>query len=371
MKLKLFIRLLGLSLFLPIMGCLNTSPDSAQEESMDSSLPLILTEQQMEIAGIELGRLEKRLVADVVECTGIIDVPPTNLGSVYAQIGGVINKINVVSGSRVRKGDVLATSSHREIIMLQEDFLESKSKFIYWEEAYTRKKALEESEAVSRKDFLDTRSDYYTAKIKYESLREQLSLIGIDENILLNKGIISEILIKSPLSGFVSGVYTNIGMYVDVNTPLFEIIDNKHVHLELNVFSNDINKIKNGQKVRFQDSGSDEVHHAEIRLIGKKVQEENRSVLVHAYITDKISEVPIGASVLAQILTKADSAYCLPEDAIIVQGAESFIFTQEGNGFKKRLIDTGRKFESYLEIYNVEKLLDKKIIVKGAYYLEE
>lgn len=357
--------------FLPLIGCFNTSSEPAEDEGVDDNAPIILTEEQKEIAGIELGVLEKRLVADIVECTGIIDVPPTNLGSVYAQIGGVINKINVVPGTRVSKGDVLATISHQEIIKLQENFLDSRSRFLYWEEEYKRKKALEESEALSRKVFLDAQAEYSAAKIRYESLREQLSLIGIYENELLNRGISSKIMIRSPLSGYVSAVYTNIGMYVGINTQLFEILDNSHVHLELNVFSNDINKIRNGQRVRFQDSGSEEIHWAEIRLIGKKIEEENRSVLVHAFITDTFSEVPIGASVLAQILTQPDSAYCLPEEAILIQGTESFIFIMENDSFIKRQIVTGRTFENHTEVYNPEYFLGKQIIVRGAYYLEE
>ena len=357
--------------FLPLIGCFNTSSEPAEDEGVDDNAPIILTEEQKEIAGIELGGLEKRLVADIVECTGIIDVPPTNLGSVYAQIGGVINKINVVPGTRVSKGDVLATISHQEIIKLQENFLDSRSRFLYWEEEYKRKKALEESEALSRKVFLDAQAEYSTAKIRYESLREQLSLIGIYENELLNRGISSKIMIRSPLSGYVSAVYTNMGMYVGINTRLFEILDNSHVHLELNVFSNDINKIRNGQQVRFQDSGSEEIHWAEIRLIGKKIEEENRSVLVHAFITDTFSEVPIGASVLAQILTQPDSAYCLPEEAILIQGTESFIFIMENDSFIKRQIVTGRTFENHTEVYNPEYFLGKQIIVRGAYYLEE
>ena len=313
-------RFIIAGIFLPIFGCFNTSSEPAQDEGIDDNSPIVLTEEQKEIAGIELGVLEKRLVADIVECTGIIDVPATNLGSVYAQIGGVINKINVVPGTRVSKGEILATLSHQEIIKLQENFLESRSRFLYWEEEYKRKKALEESEALSRKVFLDAQAEYSTAKIRYESLREQLKLIGIYENELLNTGIISQIMVRSPLKGYVSEVYTNMGMYVSMNTPLFEILDNSHVHLELYVFSNDINKIKNGQQVQFQDSGTDEVHSAEIRLIGKKIEAGNRSVLVHAEITETILDVPIGASVLAQILTRADSAYCLPEEAILVHG---------------------------------------------------
>lgn len=368
---KYFTNLIIAGLLLPLIGCFNTSTEPAEDEGGDDNAPIVLTEEQKEIAGIELGVMEKRLVADIVECTGIVDVPATNLGSVYAQIGGVINKINVVPGTRVSKGDILATLSHQEIVKLQESFLDSRSRFLYWEEEYKRKKALEESEALSKKVFLDAQADYSTAKIRYESLREQLSLIGIYENELLNKGIISEIMIRSPLSGYVSEVYTNMGMYVGINTPLFEILDNSHVHLELYVFSNDINKVQNGQQVRFQDSGTNEVHSAEIRLIGKKIEAGNRSVLVHAQITETILDVPIGASVLAQILTRADSAYCLPEEAILVQGAESYIFTLENDAFVKRQISTGRTFENHTEVFNFEDFLGRQIIVKGAYYLEE
>ena len=368
---QLYIKLFFVALFVLISSCQNTSTKTSEEEIVSTDMPIVLTKEQEKIAGIELGVLEMRLTADIVECTGIIDVPPTNKGSVYAQIGGVINKINVVPGSKVRKGQILAILTHREIILLQEDFLESKSKYIYWEEEYSRKKSLEEKDAVSRKSFLETQTEYYTAKNRYESLREQLKLIGIIEDDIVKNGITSEIVIKSPLNGFVSEVFINIGMYVNINTPLFEVLDIGHVHLELFVFSNDINKIKFGQPVKFQFSGSEKVYWAEIRIIGKKVEDENRSVLVHAFITDKYSEVTIGNSVLAQILTQPDSAYCLPEESVITHGSESFIFVKETDGFRKKLIKTGRSYENYIEIRNPGELLNKQIIIKGAYYLED
>ena len=59
---KYFARLIIAGLLLPQTGCFNTSTETENNEVIDENAPIVLTEEQKEIAGIELGVIEKRLV---------------------------------------------------------------------------------------------------------------------------------------------------------------------------------------------------------------------------------------------------------------------------------------------------------------------
>ena len=371
MKNLSFYSILISFLFLIMLSCdRSATKESSTNEDLNPDF-IALTPGQIEMAGIETGKLEKALVADVIDCTGYIDVPPTNKGMLHAPIGGIIQSIAVVPGVKVNKGDILATLADQEIAQLQESFLDQRSNLSFLETELQRKKKLYDQEAISKKSYLSAQNDYNLAKFRYNSLSEQLMLLGISETELIENGISSTISIKAPFHGYISDVFVNIGMYVDENKPMIEILNYDHVHLELSVYSNDISKIKLKQLVRYRYAGTTKGGWGEIQLIGKKVDDVNRSVLVHAHIDETESDLTIGSSIMAEILTNADSVYCLPEEAFISQGDLQFVFINKEEGFMQIPVSIGRSYNGYIEILNPEKVKHERFVTKGAYYLAE
>jgi cobalt-zinc-cadmium efflux system membrane fusion protein len=332
---------------------------------------IVLTDQQKEMAGIQTGKIKKSLVAEVIDCAGFIDVPPTNISTLHAPIDGIVQRIDAIPGLSVEKDQLLVVLADPEIAQLQEDYLFQKFESDFRETEYLRKKSLYEQEAISKKDFLEAKNEFNHAKTKLNSLEEQLKLMGISVKNIEENGISSTIVMSSPFNGYISDVFVNMGMYVDESKPLVEVINYDHVHVELMVYSNDIGKLEIGQPIRFQLAGTDKTGWARIQLIGKKVDEDSRSVIVHAHIDSYAEELTIGTSIMAEILTRADSAYALPEEAIINEGDLCFVFEEEQGKYQKIEVITGRTFNAQVEIKNYTDILEKNIVQKGAYYLAE
>ncbi|MCB0586060.1 MAG: efflux RND transporter periplasmic adaptor subunit, partial [Phaeodactylibacter sp.] len=100
--------------------------DGAKEES--ETAEVYLTPEQMELSEIVLGQPSLREIASYVECSGMIDVPPSNIRSVHSPVTGFVQGVKHLPGEYVRRGDLLATIAHPELIRQQRDFLESASK---------------------------------------------------------------------------------------------------------------------------------------------------------------------------------------------------------------------------------------------------
>jgi cobalt-zinc-cadmium efflux system membrane fusion protein len=315
--------------------------------------------------------MSKQWVAETIECTGYIDVPPTNKATIHAPINGLVMHINAVEGRKVAAGEELLVIADQAIAELKEAFLDQKLNLAYWENEFRRKEKLYKQEAISKKEFLHTQNTLEREKYAYQSLREQLSFIGITEQELLQKGISSKISIRSPLAGFVSDVFVNLGSFVNENTQMVEIINYDHIHLELYVYSADIHQIKIGQGVKFQLTGTDAGGWGYIQLIGKKVDEQNRSVLIHAHINETDQQLTIGSSITAQILTRADSVFCIPESAVIREGSKRYVFTEAGDQFVKTEVQIGRAYNDFAEVLNYQSLAGKAIVLQGGYYLME
>ena len=79
--------------------------------------------------------------------------------------------------------------------------------------------------------------------------------------------------ITAPISGNVSEVYVTIGSAAEIGKPLFNIIDNSKMHVDLLVYEKDLFRVKPGQKVRFilTNQGNQEIG-GKIFSVGKSFE---------------------------------------------------------------------------------------------------
>lgn len=341
----------------------NTKKNNPKESGIS------LNAEQAKLAGIELGTLEKRSMYDVVECVGVIDVPPTERASVSAPIEGIVRDVKVIPGTKVRKGEVIATLEHQNIIELQEKFLKSKSQFTFTKQELERKQGLFDSEAGAKKLVENAKNNFELAKAQFQSLKKQLELIGISEASIEKNGISSSIAIVSPINGFISTVQINLGMYVNANFTMFSILNDKHKHLELEVFSSDIDKVEQGQKIAFSILGSQKKFDAEVHLINKEVHKNTRTINIHGHIETEYPQLIVGTQVMANILTNKTDVFALSQSAVIRADNQHFVFVKKGDKYKKQLVKIGKQQGGYFEILNFRDFEGQKLVSKGAYYL--
>ena len=339
----------------------------AEEDVENRSTP----GEDIEIAELEVGVLTKQLMSEVVECTGEIDIPPSDRASIFTPIGGVLGNINILPGTLVKKGEIVATLQHRDIVKLQQDYLINKSKYDLALLAFERKKELYDKEVSSASDFQSFKSTYEVAQSEVEGLKAQLNMIGISVANLDKNGISEKIYLRSPINGYVAEVHVNTGMYVGINREIMTIINPDHKHVELEVYAKDVALVEPGQHLHFRTTGSTKNYEAEILLIGQVVNEGSRTISVHAHLLDDHPELVVGTHISASIYTEADTVFSLPEEAIFNLGDGDLILIQEDEILSKRNVQLGRSLEGYVEILNYEELLNKSVVIKDAYYFHE
>jgi len=111
---------------------------SGKEESSNKDIEL--TDEQMKAVGIELGKIELKNLSSVVKASGQLEVPPQNRADVTSLIGGVIRKINVLEGSHVNKGQIVAMIENPEFIKLQQEYLSILRGSTYTAQEFSRQK---------------------------------------------------------------------------------------------------------------------------------------------------------------------------------------------------------------------------------------
>jgi cobalt-zinc-cadmium efflux system membrane fusion protein len=193
----------------------------------------------------------------------------------------------------------------------------------------------------------------------------------------VEKGKLTSIItIFSPISGDIVVMNANAGMLMEPSDVILEIVDTDHLHLELAVFEKDILKVKIGQKIKFKvPEASKEEFNAEVHLVGKSIEGNDRTINIHGHLDDAIKQKLLtGMFVEAGIVVDSKKGLAIPVEALITENNKNFVLLldKEKNGFsfKKTSVSLGEKSENLVEILpNSAINTSSKILTKGVFDL--
>ncbi|MBE98683.1 MAG: efflux transporter periplasmic adaptor subunit [Flavobacterium sp.] len=372
-----------------------------------------LNEAQFKASSIELGTFSMKNLSEVVNANGYTKLPPQNQADVSVHMTGIVKSINVIEGQSVKKGQVLATLESPEFAQLQEAYLTSKSNLEFLKLEYDRQKILSEENVNSKKVFQRTKSDYDIEKARLASLDRQLSVLNLSKS-----SATSVMSLTSPLSGYVTEVNVKLGSNAEVGKPLFTIVDNSKLHVDLLVYEKDLQKVKEGQSIRFVLTNQDNTEIiGKVFNVSKSFENDTKSVAVHAEILNPTKSLIPGMYVNALIDVGTRQVEALPADAVIRADGREYIFilekghkehshdeqeghshddghghnhehdAQEGHAhddghehkeaegkayhFQRIEVKTGTSQLGYVQVTILQEIKkDTKIVLKGAYYIQ-
>ena len=318
------------------------NPASTHEEHADQSeseIPhkkmVYLNQAQYINAGIDTGWFEMKNLSEVINANGYTKLPPQNQAAVSVQLPGTIESIKVIEGEHVNKGQTLATMQslaynnlrlEREKLIQEVNAAESNAEFLRLE--YARQKDLSDENVAAKKVLQKVSAELKTEESKIKALNSQIAILG--QNILLGGSANSPIInITSPISGYVTDIDVTIGASAETGKPLFHIVDNSKMHVDLLVYEKDLMKVKAGQHVRFilTNQNNEEIE-GKIFGIGKAFENETKAVAVHATMDNDKLLIP-GMYINALIDIGASQVMALPAESIIKAEGKEFIFVLE------------------------------------------
>ncbi len=354
---------------LVITSCRNNTDSSQSSHHKEVENVVELTQEQVTTVNLKLGKIEMKNLSSAIKVNGILDVPPQNLVTISAPMGGFVKNTELLQGMKVHKGQVLIVMQHPDYVQIQQDFLESKSQLEFLELDYKRQLELQKENVNAQKTVQQAKSNYESMLAKNSGLKQKLGMIGINADNLNGKNIQSTISITSPINGFVTVVNVNIGKHVNSTDVLFKIVDTEHLHAELVVFEKDIQKVKTGQRVRFSLANETEVRTATVYLIGKEIGND-RTVRVHCHLDKEDASLLPGTYLSAFIEAGAQNVSALPNAAIVSFEGKDYVFVaeKETNHFRMVEVKKGVSELDYTEVsFEGELSLDQKIVINGAY----
>lgn len=356
--------------------------ESSEESSMKEEQPvatgikqITFTKDQYNLAEIETGAIEMRNLSNIIKLNGTIDVEPESMASVSAPLGGYLKTAGRLPGEAIKKGQVLATIENPEFIQIQQGYLESLSRLQFLEEEFNRQKKLREEDINSAKTFQQVSSDYKITQGRVKAYEQQLALAGISRSSVQNGNITRTANLYAPISGFIKASNVNIGDYVSPQDVLFELVDLNDIHLALNAFERDLEKLEIGQTVKFSLSDDNTFNRtAEIFLIGKATGND-RMTPVHCHIKQENQKgLLLGMYVKAWVESGTNKQNAIPSAALVQYEGKDFVIlqteeTENGYTFKLEQVKKGIEQEGYTAISFADgaTVQNFKPVVKNAY----
>lgn len=361
---------ISLIIFLTLFSaCGNKKETTEVKEDPTSTAMVEMSPEQIKNAGLVIGKAEQKNISTILKVNGIIDVPPQNMVSISVPLGGYLKSTKLLPGMHLNKGEVIAVMEDQQYIQIQQDFLTAKANSAFTESEYNRQKELNQSKATSDKVFQKAEAEYKSQQVLIKALSEKLKLIGINPDNLTENSLSRSININSPIDGYVSKVNVNIGKYVNPTDVLFDIVNPTDIHLALNIFEKDINKLSKGLKViAYTNTDPEKKYNCEIILIGQDLSKE-RSVTVHCHFEQYDKTLIPGMYMNAEIELKSNNAYVVPEEAVVSFKNKQYVYIAgSNNAFEMLEIKTGNSENGLTEVLGND-LSSKAIVIKGAYNL--
>ncbi len=374
-----------------------TTEEGHTDEHANTNTAL-LTDEQIKSIGIELGVIEEKRLTASLKTNGVLQVPNQNKASVNSLYSGVIKSLLIQPGNYVRKGQTIATIANPDFIQAQSEYLSVNSKIVLAELEVKRQRDLNAGNAGALKNLQSAETELRTLRTLKSTLEQQIKLMGINPERLSNGKLISVLSISSPISGVVSNVIVKMGSYVDVSTPVAEIVDNSQLHLDLFVYEKDLPKLKNNQLIHFTlTNNPGKEYDAQIYSLGSSFEGESKAVTVHAKVQGDKTGLIDGMNITAVISLENQTLPAVPTEAIVNVAGQDYIFMvseqhgeeehtkdsvkhdvkaeaghkdEKGITFERIPVAKGTTDVGYTEITLLKEIpKDAKIVVKGAYFV--
>ncbi len=355
----------------------NTNNEGSHAHHHHEDEDHLLGPGHLENFDLKLGPIAEKNLSNHIRTNGILTVPPQNKAVISAVIGGNIQSIMVIPGQIVKKAETLATMSHPDLISIQTDYTHESNQLEFAEKEFNRQSKLLEEEIGSGKKFQEVKTEYLTLKGRVKGIEAQLKQLHLDPDRIKNGDIYEFVPIKSPISGAVNTIEIGVGQYANPQMPLFEVIDNHHIHVDLHVYEKDISLIAEGQKVLFHlESSPDREFEATVFAIGNTFEEDTKAVSVHAEIKgDKPKGLLPGMYVSGRILLSDNPVPSLPAEAFVRDGESWFIISallaDEGEiKFEKIRVEVGIEHNGWRELRSSNDVLkNKQFVYEDAYFI--
>ena len=280
---------------------------------------------------------------------------------VASEEAGVVSRMYVEEGDRVKKGQILCEQDTTQLKLELEE-----SQYAISEAKILRNKAKREFERQQRLYKIDSVSEkaYEDAKFNYDASRKKVNQLRADRKNLEDQ--LRKKQIKAPVSGYVVKRQCQIGQWLGEGNPAVTLVVPDPILFMVQVPERYVPSIKagDGVKVTF-DALPGKEFQGEIDAVVPKADTAARTFPVRIKISNPEGAIKPGMLGRATLpVGDPRKALLVPKDALVLSGNGKVVFVVIDQTAHLVPVETGDAYGSLIEVKGDLKP-DLKIVIRG------
>lgn len=268
--------------------------DHEGEEKEDHSGEIVMTDEQMEKAGVDIETVEPGDFTAVMKAAGQIVRRQGDEQTVSATISGIVywRNASLSEGSQVGSGQPLADITARHL-QDGDPIAKAKATFEAAKSEMERVKPLADENILSQREYEQARLNYQTAKAAYEGIAASKSGSAV---------------VTTGMGGFIKSLIVKSGDYVNVGDPIAVVTQNRRQQLVVDVPECAYRNMNDIWSANFKATGNDNVYKLS-ELNGKLISysrtlPEGSAYLPATFEFDNVGDIIAGSFVEVYLLLK-------------------------------------------------------------------
>jgi cobalt-zinc-cadmium efflux system membrane fusion protein len=268
----------------------------------------------------------------IIKAGGEILAMPGEKHFIHARTSGIVHysKNDLVAGGDIRGGEEMMTIQGQDLARenIDVDYAEAETRFMQSRSEYERRLKLFRENAISERQFIETRSGYISDSIQYYNLRQSYKAGGMK--------------IKSPIAGHIHELKVSQGEYVSTGQLIATVSSDRRLLLRADVPQQYFNRIHDIVTCNFRTSYHKKVWDVgdldgKLLAIGSSVAENNQYLPVYF---EALNNGLLLEGAFAEFYLKTSpmsDCIVIPVEAVLEELGKYYVFVQSaGEIFQKR-----------------------------------
>lgn len=356
--------------------CLNCSRTSRHfsllADSTGHPMGVQINLSQAAEAGVQLGGLMQQPADQLLICAGQVVYTGHNTIAITAPVQGSIRTLPFRAGAYAKAGTMIAELENREIIQLQQEYLEATNQASFYHLEYKRQGELTVDNATSMRKMQEARRDFQAAEVRSNALRLQLETFGICADSVRYDKLLTTIPLTAPRSGRILAVKTSLGDQVHTGDEVLILGEPGYPVLRLQIPEQWIRYLKPGQPLTFYlTDDSLTLHQAYLQRMPQKVDPVSHMAETDARLSGSVDPLLPGMTVTARISIPGRMAFCLDTASVLYDQQGPYVFVKDQGNFVKVAVKTGSQLGEAVIIHDFPRPEKAdSIVVRGGLYLK-
>lgn len=340
---------------------------------------ITLTAEQQQNAGIALGVATRRGGVGGIEATAQIEAAADRSAAVGTRIPGRIESVRVAEGQQVRRGEVVAILESTELGRAKADYLSSLATANVTRETADRERALFERRISAEREWRQAEAEAVRARAEKEADENRLHALGLADADLADLRVEghynSSMPLRAPLAGTVTERRASLGQMVEPADVLFRIVDLREVWLVVDVYEQDVARVKVGQRADVRTAANaDETLTGTVTNIGAIVESASRTVKVRVVLPNPRGTLRPGTFATVRLsdagAKPSEQVLAIPASAVQRDGDGTIVFRPAGPGrFVAQPVEVGEASGGWVPVRNGLAAGDS-VVTAGAFILK-